>query len=432
MWLYNYSDSDMFILFLRIRRRSFMAHDVFISYSHVDYQMANAICHRFEAEGIRCWYAPRNIEPGREWAEAIVDGLYNSKVMVLIFTEESNVSVQVLREVDNAVSAGVTIIPFKISKAKPTNSMKYYLATLHWLDAVKLSQDKAIDKLLKLTKAALDPKKKRTGIIFTAAGAAAALAVAVLLIWTPWKDGHQLPDTGAVQSGADIQPPVTDADLYAGGAEGGSTLTTHYYYDEDNDSPGAGDYLYSSDYSDHYIDGIQLDRFFGEEKEKLVVPELVDGLPVTEIGKACFLGRKNTAEIVLPDTVENIADQVFEGCSSLKKINWPAHLQSVDGRAFLGTALEEAVIPDTVGSIGYECFSDCHELRYVRLPQGLKKIGSKTFSSCYSLERVYIPDSVTEIATDAFEYSKGTVIMGKKGSYAEKYALAMSMEFREE
>lgn len=47
-----------------------MAHDVFISYSYHDKNVANAVCSAVESAGIRCWIAPRDVLPGMEWGEA--------------------------------------------------------------------------------------------------------------------------------------------------------------------------------------------------------------------------------------------------------------------------------------------------------------------------------------------------------------------------
>jgi hypothetical protein len=46
-----------------------MTHDVFISYSSLDKAVADAACAALEAYGIRCWIAPRDIVPGKEWGE---------------------------------------------------------------------------------------------------------------------------------------------------------------------------------------------------------------------------------------------------------------------------------------------------------------------------------------------------------------------------
>ena len=42
-----------------------MAYDVFVSYSHQDKLTADAVCATLEAQGVRCWIAPRDINPAR-------------------------------------------------------------------------------------------------------------------------------------------------------------------------------------------------------------------------------------------------------------------------------------------------------------------------------------------------------------------------------
>ena len=51
-----------------------MAHDVFISYSHRDQKVADAVCGRLEQAGHRCWIAPRDVGAG-EWGKAIIEGM---------------------------------------------------------------------------------------------------------------------------------------------------------------------------------------------------------------------------------------------------------------------------------------------------------------------------------------------------------------------
>lgn len=130
-----------------------MSHEVFISYSHKDKNVADAICNHLENEGLRCWYAPRDIKPGEEWGNAIVNGIQAARIMVLVFTPDANLSQQVLREVNNAVSAGVTIIPFRLTEEEPTGGMRYYLSSVHWLDAMDSELEESIQKLTGLCKA---------------------------------------------------------------------------------------------------------------------------------------------------------------------------------------------------------------------------------------------------------------------------------------
>lgn len=113
-----------------------MAHDVFISYSNKDKTIADALCANLEGSRIRCWIAPRDVLPGTPYAEALIDGLNRSRVLVLVFSESSNSSPQVLREIERAVSKGLPVIPFRIENVVPSKSMEYFVSSSHWLDAV--------------------------------------------------------------------------------------------------------------------------------------------------------------------------------------------------------------------------------------------------------------------------------------------------------
>ncbi len=132
-----------------------MAHDVFISYSHKDKAVADAICARLEQGGARCWYAPRDIVPGADWAASIIEAIRTTKVMVLVFTDYANASQQVMREVSNAVSNSVTIVPFKLTESLPTEGMQYYLSTVHWLDALDRPLAQSVERLNGLVQAIL-------------------------------------------------------------------------------------------------------------------------------------------------------------------------------------------------------------------------------------------------------------------------------------
>lgn len=125
-----------------------MAHDVFISYSFRDKHVADAVCNGLESNRIKCWIAPRDIMPGKEWGEEIVEAISQSKVMVLIFSSAANNSQQVLREVERAVGKNVIIVPFRIENVLPTKSMEYFLYSTHWLDAVTPDLEKHIGELV--------------------------------------------------------------------------------------------------------------------------------------------------------------------------------------------------------------------------------------------------------------------------------------------
>ena len=125
-----------------------MAHDVFISYSHKNKPIADAICAALENSGVRCWVAPRDIAPGLDWPTAISHGIAESRVMVLVFSIDSNSSKDVSRELILAANSNLIIIPFRIDDIAPEPGKQYYLARTHWLDAVNPPTREQIDKLV--------------------------------------------------------------------------------------------------------------------------------------------------------------------------------------------------------------------------------------------------------------------------------------------
>ena len=96
-----------------------MAHDVFVSHSEKDKAVAEAVVARLETESVSCWVAPRDIVPGADWGESIIDAIESSRIMILIFTQSANASPQIKREVERAVNKGVYIIPFRINDIPP-------------------------------------------------------------------------------------------------------------------------------------------------------------------------------------------------------------------------------------------------------------------------------------------------------------------------
>lgn len=118
-----------------------MSQTIFISYSSQNLPWAEALCHLLENNHRTVWMAPRDIHAGATWAEAIIDALNGSKAMLLVFSAQANTSVQVLREVERAVSKQVPIIPLNIDGTKPTASMEYYLSSCHWVMAQPLKNN---------------------------------------------------------------------------------------------------------------------------------------------------------------------------------------------------------------------------------------------------------------------------------------------------
>jgi hypothetical protein len=135
-------------------------HDIFISYSHEDKPIADAICASLESENIRCWIAPRDVLPGEDYPAAIINAIEACRIMVLVFSSKSNSSDHVTRELTKAVSSGAIIIPFRIEDIPLSKNMEYLIGIPHWLDALTPPLEQHIDRLVQTIKVLLAKAKK--------------------------------------------------------------------------------------------------------------------------------------------------------------------------------------------------------------------------------------------------------------------------------
>ena len=209
----------------------------------------------------------------------------------------------------------------------------------------------------------------------------------------------------------------------------------------------------------------------------VVIPSAIDGLPVTEIGENAFLDCTFLESVTFPDTLKVIGDDAFEACTSLKAVSFPDSLESIGSYAFfncmsletiestpylydigfqafhntswmigaekgflyigrvlyryIGLADENAVItvPDHTAAIADGAFQGQYYISEVRLPVGIRTIGSLAFMNCYKLASVRIPPSVTSIGEHIFLSNTAVAINGTLGSVAHTYATEQDIQF---
>lgn len=146
---------------------------------------------------------------------------------------------------------------------------------------------------------------------------------------------------------------------------------------------------------------------------------------------------KQTAEIVVPEYVEYIADgalpsvyYVDEGefIEDVTSVTLPENLIKAECYAFSGLSyLEKCVFEGADTVIGQGAFEGCESLNEVILPAGLKRIESATFRDCENLKSIELPESIEFIAGNAF--GKNIELICKSGSYAEQYAKDNGFEY---
>ncbi|MFA6309128.1 MAG: leucine-rich repeat protein [Clostridia bacterium] len=210
----------------------------------------------------------------------------------------------------------------------------------------------------------------------------------------------------------------------------------------------SGDFEYSITPEYYYtIEGlnlrwvVEITRYTGEDAY-VIIPDTIDGYPVTSIGNSAFSDHPELTGITIPESVKIIGNNAFGYCDKLSDITIPdsvtdigncpfnscngltqitvnnnANYASQDGVLFnkAKTHLIQYpagktggyLVPDSVTNIGDGAFRDCSELTDITFPNSLTKIDSDAFRSCSKLTGIDFPDRITDIGLYAFQYCSG-------------------------
>lgn len=141
------------------------------------------------------------------------------------------------------------------------------------------------------------------------------------------------------------------------------------------------------------------------EREKIKIPAVINERTVIAVsGSAKKTLFPKAKTIILPDTLEDIYNYAFSGCSYLTEINIPNGVKEIGENAFKDcVSLRELKITASVEEIEPNAFSGCESLSKLTLSEGLKKIGEGAFSGCTSLKNIALPDSVVSVSQGAFD-----------------------------
>ncbi|MGD2087325.1 MAG: SUMF1/EgtB/PvdO family nonheme iron enzyme [Candidatus Aminicenantes bacterium] len=136
---------------------------VFISYASEDVssttsdrQVADQICTALESQGIGCWIAHRDILPGDDWMDAIIDAVDQTKIIVLVFSDNTEKSQWVKDEIKLALEEKRRIIPFRIQDVYPKRALRLLKVRCQWMHAFTPPLERHIERLVKIVSRHLD------------------------------------------------------------------------------------------------------------------------------------------------------------------------------------------------------------------------------------------------------------------------------------
>ena len=113
----------------------------FISYSSKDQEKANAIRSIFLNNNISCWMAPYDIPAGTKYAFVINDAIKDAACLVLLFTNASQESIFVEKEVERAVANGKPIITMELERVVLNSGYQFYLGNQQIIAIPKINED---------------------------------------------------------------------------------------------------------------------------------------------------------------------------------------------------------------------------------------------------------------------------------------------------
>ena len=205
----------------------------------------------------------------------------------------------------------------------------------------------------------------------------------------------------------------------------------YFYLDYDKNNPNNTTDKNTWDEIENW--GLGLNDFDFSNGSNFIVPDEIDGIPVTTVSENCLVNNTEIKSITLPSSITDVGYYSFNGCTGLEEIDLSqTKLTSIPNGLFKGcTSLKTVKLPDTITSIGDEAFYDCRSLTNL---EGLEKckiasIGKSAFIRCnkleslnfsqatfttlddvfYSLPRlknVTLPETLTSISEGAFKYCK--------------------------
>ena len=111
-----------------------MSASIFISFASRDQKVAATLCKALESRGFTCWISSRDIQPGENFQVAIVRAIREARILLLVFTANSNTSEEMTKELALASQNKMIVVPLRIEEVTPNEAFSYEFATRQWID----------------------------------------------------------------------------------------------------------------------------------------------------------------------------------------------------------------------------------------------------------------------------------------------------------
>ena len=152
-----------------------------------------------------------------------------------------------------------------------------------------------------------------------------------------------------------------------------------------------------------YSTGDYFDDYVGD----VVIPSIVNGYRVTQIGRFAFACCGGLTSVTIPYSVTNIANNAFYCCKNLSSLNFPESIKTIGNHAvYKCPNLTSLVIPSSVTSIGEWTFMECTGLISITsYITNVFKTGGFAFNGC-TKATLYVPQGLAESYRSTSDWSR--------------------------
>lgn len=131
------------------------ASHLFVCFSSKDEPIAREVVDSLEASGLKCWISLRDVLPGQNYQEAIVQAIESANGIVFLFSEHSNKSQEIRKELSIGGGINVPVFPLRLSPIAASGALRYELAIRQWIDIFPHRQQ-ALAKVAQTIKDTID------------------------------------------------------------------------------------------------------------------------------------------------------------------------------------------------------------------------------------------------------------------------------------
>jgi hypothetical protein len=141
---------------------------IFICFSSKDEAIASEVVEFLESKTLRCWISSRDVPPGQNYQETIVQAIESARGIVFLFSEASSKSREIKKELSIGGSINLPVFPLRLAPILPSGALRYELAIRQWIDIFP-HRKHALSKLAETIKTTIEAPATDEGELPTAA-----------------------------------------------------------------------------------------------------------------------------------------------------------------------------------------------------------------------------------------------------------------------